>query len=1061
MTDFQDDTFDVVSIAIGDYDRLPPLEADAEAERVTELFGDLGGVPVAWVPEPGPKRDGLVVNGRLRDWVRRPDGRNSVLFWVGHGQSNLDGAWLATCDTPEEMNLGGVTPRQLADFILAEWQRRMHGDEWTIVVIEACGAERFVNKLHSLLLDDVQPPIRFAVIGVGPPDGPAQLGDFSQALTEVLSPASATYTDCDDVIKLHDLVDQLGQRLRFGIAHNVKLHLAPPIPRRRTLPAPVSATLDVYAELREYVAALPEDERFHFLPKAQGADQFEQGIPAWYFVGRDTERAAIAAWLCNADAGMLVVTGPAGSGKSALLGHVLVHSNPKLRELLTDAQLLQAAPPEEFTDRVHFDAVIHMTGLTATEVLARLSEILGEDVTEVGEFRAAKDAIVEALWQRGTFTVLFDALDEAQNPEQIASEILAPMAEIEGVRVVVGTRVSTNEGPDLPVPHDENLIDALGANTRLDVTRDPSAIRQFVATRLRTALDIDATTVDWIAGQIEQCEQQFLYARLAVHEIIADPRLVHDRGAAAQLLSGDHRSLFGAAVERITTARPQFLPLLQALALALGRGVPRVERVWLQVAAAISPNISVTEPDISDLLTTAAPYVMLDREHGQSVFRLAHRTFVEHFDAVITPDHHRAVAMALMRATRDALPALPNSYIRYHLARHVGYADAWEMLESDEEVRNQLDPTAVVGAMRPVRYSDDLEHPAPDEDEVIEKIANTVSSSCQRTFKIYRHGTRFAHAKGHGILRGELTVYADLPATLRQGLFEEPRTYPVIARLSSTSGTIRGDRTNWMQGLAIKVIGVEGMRALPGDTANTQDFTFVTHSEFPFKDAHEYLNRGLSQSRQLAGAPDSVLIFVSGALGRVQRILNLVGRSLPPALETIAEPSRHILGMTFFSAAPLRFGDYVAKLCITPCSKSVTVLQGRLVPPDEVSDAFRDMVVDFFAANSAEYEVKVQLCTDPVAMPIEDATVTWPQSLSPYVGVAKLRFDAQTTDAPERWRFGDDVLSFNPWRGLEAHRPLGSINRLKKLVYEVSSDFRHHVNSLPRIEPADVTDLPD
>jgi hypothetical protein len=116
-----------------------------------------------------------------------------------------------------------------------------------------------------------------------------------------------------------------------------------------------------------------------------------------------------------------------------------------------------------------------------------------------------------------------------------------------------------------------------------------------------------------------------------------------------------------------------------------------------------------------------------------------------------------------------------------------------------------------------------------------------------------------------------------------------------------------------MQGLAIKVIGVEGARALPGDTANTQDFTFVTHSEFPFKDAHEYLNRGLSQSRQLAGAPDSVLIFVSGALGRVQRILNRVGRSLPPALETFAEPSRHILGMTFFSAAPLRFGDYVAK----------------------------------------------------------------------------------------------------------------------------------------------------
>jgi hypothetical protein len=165
--------------------------------------------------------------------------------------------------------------------------------------------------------------------------------------------------------------------------------------------------------------------------------------------------------------------------------------------------------------------------------------------------------------------------------------------------------------------------------------------------------------------------------------------------------------------------------------------------------------------------------------------------------------------------------------------------------------------------------------------------------------------------------------------------------------------------------------------------------------------------------------------------------------------------------MTFFSAAPLRFGDYVAKLCITPYSGSVTGLQGQLVPPDAPAEAFRDMVIDFFAANSAEYELQAQLCTDLMAMPIEDATAAWPQSLSPYVGVAKLRFNPQTTETPERRRFGDDVLSFNPWRGLDAHRPLGSINRLKKMVYEASSDFRHHVNKVPRIEPEDITELPD
>jgi hypothetical protein len=94
-------------------------------------------------------------------------------------------------------------------------------------------------------------------------------------------------------------------------------------------------------------------------------------------------------------------------------------------------------------------------------------------------------------------------------------------------------------------------------------------------------------------------------------------------------------------------------------------------------------------------------------------------------------------------------------------------------------------------------------------------------------------------------------------------------------------------------------------------------------------------------------------------------------------------------------------------------------------------------------------------------MPIEDATVPWPEKDSQHVPVAKITFPVQNPDTAERRAFGDDVLSFNSWRGLDAHRPLGSINRLKKLVYEASSDFRHRVNNIARLEPSDVADLPD
>jgi hypothetical protein len=360
-----------------------------------------------------------------------------------------------------------------------------------------------------------------------------------------------------------------------------------------------------------------------------------------------------------------------------------------------------------------------------------------------------------------------------------------------------------------------------------------------------------------------------------------------------------------------------------------------------------------------------------------------------------------------------------------------------------------------------LRYRDDLEQPRPDEDELVKKIADALHGNNEWAFKKYGHGIRDAHAKSHGIMRGELTIYPDLPAHLAQGLFTTPATYPVIARLSSTSGALRNDATRGVRGLGIKVLGVRGPRALADDTASTQDFILVTHREFPFPDAAAYLKRGMPVAWLLARTPDPAMLFVGRMLGGIQSTLKRVKRSLPTALELFSEPNTHILGLTFWSSAPLRYGDHVAKIQYVPLSASVKALEGRRMPKGAGPDAFRDMVVTFFATDAAEYELQVQLCTDPVTMPIEDATVPWPEKDSPHIGVAKITFPVQDPDTPERRRFGDDVLSFNSWRGLAAHRPLGSINRLKKLVYEASSDFRHRVNNVARMEPADVSDLPN
>ena len=282
----------------------------------------------------------------------------------------------------------------------------------------------------------------------------------------------------------------------------------------------------------------------------------------------------------------------------------------------------------------------------------------------------------------------------------------------------------------------------------------------------------------------------------------------------------------------------------------------------------------------------------------------------------------------------------------------------------------------------------------------------------------------------------------------------------MITRLSTTSGVIRSDQIRGVHGLAIKVLDVAGERMLADDDAATQDFLLVTHREFPFADVRAYLRHGMPLAWLLARLSDPTLSAVGALLTRAKPALARVGVALPNAVEIFIEPNTHVLGQTFYSAAPIRWGDHVAKFEVAPLSESVRTLTGQPLAADAGYDAYRNQVFDFFATNNAEFELRAQLCTDLARMPIEDATVPWPEELSPHIRVAKLRYNQQNPDSPDRRRFGDDVLSYNSWRGLAAHRPLGPINRLKLKVYEASSTFRHDKNNVRLLEPT-AADLPE
>jgi len=80
------------------------------------------------------------------------------------------------------------------------------------------------------------------------------------------------------------------------------------------------------------------------------------------------------------------------------------------------------------------------------------------------------------------------------------------------------------------------------------------------------------------------------------------------------------------------------------------------------------------------------------------------------------------------------------------------------------------------------------------------------------------------------------------------------------------------------------------------------------------------------------------------------------------------------------------------------------------------------------------WDFRVQLRTDADKMPIEDASVEWPEVSSPYRAVVTIDIEPQSSWSEDRARVGDDQLAFSPWHGLAAHRPLGSVNRARRLA---------------------------
>lgn len=352
----------------------------------------------------------------------------------------------------------------------------------------------------------------------------------------------------------------------------------------------------------------------------------------------------------------------------------------------------------------------------------------------------------------------------------------------------------------------------------------------------------------------------------------------------------------------------------------------------------------------------------------------------------------------------------------------------------------------------PIPFNPAVEEVSPDEMRTASDLTDTMRSIQETTLRDYGHAVRSVHAKSHGLIEGHLEIRPDLPSDLAQGLFSRPGRYPVVMRFSTNPGDILDDSVSAPRGLGLKVIGVDGER-LPGSEGDvTQDFVMANAPAFAAPTPAAFAKN----LKLLAATTDTGQGWkkaFSAALRGAEAVVEAAG-SESAMLKTLGgQPIVHPLGDSFFTQTPLLYGDYVAKIAVVPVSPELTALVNQPVDVAGRPNGLREEIITVLREHGGEWELRVQLRTNAATMPVEDASVPWPEDESPYRPVARIRVPPQPAWNEERARAIDDELAFSPWHGLAAHRPLGAVNRARRQAYRAAASFRASRNGCPIHEP--------
>ncbi len=275
-------------------------------------------------------------------------------------------------------------------------------------------------------------------------------------------------------------------------------------------------------------------------------------------------------------------------------------------------------------------------------------------------------------------------------------------------------------------------------------------------------------------------------------------------------------------------------------------------------------------------------------------------------------------------------------------------------------------------------------------------------------------------ARHVGVINAEFRVLPDIPEELRIGLFQPGATYQSIVRFSNASGAVQPDATKDLRGVAIRVVTDQG---------DIYDFLMTDASTSHARDARQFMVAAEAMASRWQVVQLLKLLRGLG-LGETLRMIRVLSKD-----------ARKIDSLTtdqFWSRAPYKFGPYAVKFTLQPAQQAAS--SSTAAGENYLKQDF----IERLQKGAITFDFRVQRFVDEGKTPIEDGTVEWKESDSPFETIAQLvipQQDLSTASARETETLVDS-LAFNPWNTTDDFRPLGNLNRARKTVYEASVDYR-------------------